>query len=115
MITKTGNSLVKEALLPGAITGAIRASNLTPEERKALEKEYDLPEGANLGWRNAGRGAVGGAVGQAIGGLTSKLLGGRFKIPLYLGGYATGIKLMTDKYGGGRAKDIMERNNKPDA
>lgn len=72
MITKTGieyaATLEKKASgLLGGMTGAVRASNLSDEERKKITSYYGLPQDASLGWRNAGRGYLGGALGSVVG------------------------------------------------
>lgn len=72
MITKTGSEMVKEAIL-GATIGAVRANNLTAEQRRALEQEYGLDEGASLGWRNTGRGWLGSALGAIPGRIAVQL------------------------------------------
>lgn len=102
----------KTALL-GALAGAIRAGNLTDEERAALIEHYGLSPDASLGWRNAGRGFLGGnlgaGLGLGLGALTkSPVLGGVGQ----LAGFAAGTKLMTDKYGRGNAKEIMKQRAK---
>lgn len=110
MITKTGAEMVKEASL-GITMGLARASNLTPEERGALEKEYGLPEGADLALRNAARGFVGGSLGLLGGHAVSKLIGRKSRIPALIGAVMAS-KLMTDKYGVGNARKIMQLNRK---
>ena len=102
----------KTALL-GALAGAIRAGNLTDEERATLIEHYGLSPDASLGWRNAGRGFLGGnlgaGLGLGLGALTkSPVLGGVGQ----LAGFAAGTKLMTDKYGRGNAKEIMKQRAK---
>lgn len=101
MITKTGTEYV--ALLEktadsaiGAIIGAVRASNLSDEERKKLIAYYALPQDASLSWRNAGRGALGGGIGAAVG--ANLPLSLPLRLGATLGGGALGIKYMTDKY-----------------
>lgn len=66
MLTKVGSELVKEALL-GAIAGGIRANNLTRDEKEILTRYYGLDPDASLGWRNAGRGLIGGLIGRIPG------------------------------------------------
>lgn len=102
----------KTALL-GTLAGAIRAGNLTDEERAALIEHYGLSSDASLGWRNAGRGFLGGnlgaSLGLGLGALTkSPVLGGVGQFA----GFAAGTKLMTDKYSKGNAKEIMKQRAK---
>lgn len=59
-VTKLGSVI-------GAITGSLRASNLTDEEKRKLRELYDLHEDSNLALRNAGRGYIGGTVGAVAG------------------------------------------------
>lgn len=143
MITKTGAKMVKEAVV-GAITGAVRANNLTAEQRRTLEQEYGLDEGASLGWRNAGRGFLGGFIGAMPGRLAMRAGGekivqeiaanvvrraaGMKEVPITMAtkallglgaagsaiGGITGIKWGTNKYSVGNAERIMSRNQKPD-
>ena len=99
------------------LTGAIRATNLSDEQKAALRKHYGLKEDANLTLRNMGRdavggisgavagGALGGVAGGAIGGMPGAALGGTLG---WLGGAGLGIKHMTDKYSVGNAKRIMQ-------
>lgn len=49
------------------LTVAIRASDLSDEERKKIISYYSLPQDASLGLRNAGRGYLGGTLGTALG------------------------------------------------
>lgn len=100
MITKHGELLVKEALIDAAVW-LYRANNLSKGERELLEKEYGLPENANLCLRNAGRVAVGSILGGMAGGVVGNALPGgnkRFGPISGLAGTLMGVKLMTDKY-----------------
>lgn len=113
MITKIGSDMVKEALL-GAAIGAVRAGNLSSDERRLLEAEYNLPENASLGWRNAGRGFVGNHIGGLLGAGVGNLLGNKLGPFPAIAGSILGTKLMTDKYSSGRARKIQELRRKPD-
>ncbi len=120
MITKMAEQMIKEASLEGAIAGALRASNLGKEDRKLLRDEYGLPDDASLGWRNAGRGFLGGLVGAGAGNIVSSPIGVSLmhKSPIAgaatilggtLGGYGLGAYLATNKYSKGRAEEIRKR------
>lgn len=113
MITKTGieyaATLEKKASgLLGGMTGAVRASNLSDEERKKITSYYGLPQDASLGWRNAGRGYLGGALGSVVGASLPLPLAAR--LATALGGGALGMKYMTDKYSKG-SPALMGRNS----
>lgn len=116
MITKTGSSMVKEALL-GAVIGDVRANNLSSDQRATLEEEYGLPANASLGWRNAGRGFVGSNLGSLGANLLASAVtkgNGRFGPFPGIAGGLIGAKLMTDKYSRGNAERILARKRKPD-
>lgn len=118
-------SLKKEAGADlGAAIGALRASKLSDEERAALKQHYGLADDASLGWRNAGRGSLGGVAGlipgSIAGGVAGSALGKLSKHPLggfigYLGGSALGgvaggslgALAATNKYSRGNAEKIM--------
>lgn len=102
----------KTALL-GTVIGAARAGNLSDEERAALIKHYGLSSNASLGWRNAGRGFLGGNVGGLIGGGLGAATGSPVLALLgQAAGAATGSKFMTDKYSKGNAEKIMKQRAK---
>lgn len=113
MITKLGKEALVGAMI-GPLMGPLATAGLTAKEREALEKKYNLPEGANLGWRNAGRGLVGGSLGWLAGAGIGEALGGNSGgLPMLLGAIV-GSKLMTDKYSSRNARKIMELNSKED-
>lgn len=109
----TGEEGQEKTALLGTTIGAARASNLSDEERAALIKHYGLHSDASLGWRNAGRGFVGGNLGALIGGAAGVLT----KSPAlsllgHAAGFATGTKFMTDKYSKSNAQEIMNKRPK---
>lgn len=120
MITKLGKEFIKAADLIGAGVGAYRASNLSEEDRKLLKDEYGLSDDASLGWRNAGRGFLGGTAGGMLGGgITLPIamrLANRHPVAAQalaaagsLGGYLAGSGLATNKYSKGRADEIRKQ------
>jgi len=69
-MTKTGIAMsIGRAIPPGI--GALRAANLTDDERKVLIKFYGLDDDAWLMARNAGRGIA----GAIVGGIGGSMLG----------------------------------------
>ncbi len=116
MLTKTGGALIKEALIIGTITGGVRANNLSPDDRKILTRYYGLDSDASLGWRNAGRGLIGEALGRIPGRLLSNvaLRSGNAQLDsvgkaVALAGAIIGAKKGTDKYSVGNARDLREQ------
>lgn len=117
MLTKIGQEVEKVAGLAGGITGLVRASNLSPEQREALIKEYQLSENASLVGRNLGRGVLGNIGGASLGsgvGMALGSLGGSRGATLGSGlgaliGAIYGSKKSTDKYSVGRANKILNR------
>lgn len=125
-------SMLKFADLTAAITGAIRASNLTEAQRAKLKKDYGLRHDASLGWRNAGRGVLGGqagawggalggaAIGAGVGTLAGLIaknpsLGARIGaagggLSGSFAGWGYGVKRSTDKYS--RSNPILRKNSK---
>lgn len=121
MLTKTGGKLVKTAII-GAITGGIRAGNLSPDDRKILTKYYGLDPDASLGWRSAGRGLV----GEILGGLPGNIMqnmavqSGSPQMAalgkaVSLAGAIIGAKKGTDKYSVGNARELRERQRRVSA
>lgn len=120
MITKMGEEFIKSADLISAGVGAYRASNLSDNDRKLLIEEYGLPSDASLGWRNAGRGALGGIAGSLVGTGIGQVLAAPvvYHNPYAaaallgagnIGGYILGTRLATDKYSKGKADEIRKR------
>lgn len=106
-ITKIGNDLLKTAhmgiIAPfSGITGAARAYELSPKERRELREKYGLHDKANLTLRNAGRaiaGGTGGAIAGALGG--SLLSKGKSPGAMLVGagaGMTTGAIKASNKY-----------------
>lgn len=58
------------------IVGAVRANNLTDEQKAALRKHYGLASDSNLMLRNMGRDIVGDAAGSFAGGAIGGVVGG---------------------------------------
>ena len=110
MLTKQADALV------GSLTGAVRASLLSEDDKKLLRKHYGLGSDSNLAARNAGRGAVGGGLGGVVGtGLGLALQGatkGKFNpklirmFPMISG--VTGSTLATKKYSRKNADEIRQ-------
>jgi len=125
MITKIGQTCVKKASAIGALTGAVRASTLTPEQREALIQHHGLSEDSSLVLRNAGRGVAGAAGGLMLGAGAGTGIGAllgatsypsRIRAGRALGGfvggglgYLAGIRRSTDKYSRRRANEILSR------
>ena len=100
MITKTG-----------FLIGAVRAGNLSDEQKAALRKHYGLADDSNLMLRNMGRDVAGGYGGLLAGGMLGGAVGGPAGVGLgSMVGSLAGQKLMTDKYSTGNAKKIMKSN-----
>lgn len=111
------SSLTEKTANIGVMVGANRAAGLSDEEKAALIKHYGLSDDASLAIRNSIRGAIGSGVGQVLGGTAGyaagKVLKGRPLIGAMIGtpiGGMLGMKLMTDRYSQGNARDIMRRN-----
>lgn len=111
------SSLTEKTANIGVMVGASRAAGLSDEEKAALIKHYGLSDDASLAIRNSIRGAIGSGVGQVLGGTAGyaagKLLKGRPLIGALIGtpiGGMLGMKLMTDRYSQGNARDIIRRN-----
>lgn len=116
MLTKTGGALIKEALILGSITGGVRANNLSQDDRKILTRYYGLDSDASLGWRNAGRGLLGEALGSIPGRLLRNVAMRNGNAQLHsvgravsLAGAIIGIKKGTDKYSVGNARSLREQ------
>ena len=118
MLTKTGGAIEALIAAGGGSMGALRANELTDEQRKALTNKYDLHPEANLMARNAGRGVAGGILGATAGGLAGGVLGGIIAGPgagqlagqvggLY--GAYRGAQRATDKYSVGSAQKLVRR------
>lgn len=131
MISKIGSNLIKEALY-GTIMGGVKAGDLTPDERKALQKEYGFDESARLGTRNVLRGLAGdiggGVAGSLIGNQVLKHIyknnpvqllmdmenpfharSKRFLGPLI--GMTLGGSLMSNKYSPEKARKIIYKDD----
>jgi len=91
----------------GAGIGAIRAADLSHEERKLLKEKHGLGSESSLTARNAGRGYLGGIGGGIVGGGAGAAFGAATRNPGVLagstllgtiGGGLYGAKRATDKY-----------------
>lgn len=115
ILVKSENEGQEKTANLGAIIGSNRVANLSDREKAALIEHYGLPSDASLGIRNAGRGALGSGIGNILGAVAGGYIGntvGRPLIGAMLGtpvGGMLGIKLMTDKYSQGNAREIMRR------
>ena len=109
----------KTAFLVGTPVGAIRASNLSAQDKDTLKEHYNLDDDASLGWRNAGRGAVGEMAGTFLGSRLGRLAGratgasalttSLLDVLGGLGGGVYGLKKMTDKYSVGNAEKLKKQ------
>ena len=97
----------KTADVVGAGIGAIRAADLSHEERKLLREKHGLGSESSLTARNAGRGYLGGIGGGIVGGGAGAALGAATRNPGVfvgssllgtIGGGLYGAKRATDKY-----------------
>lgn len=111
------SSLTEKTANIGVMVGANRAAGLSDEEKAALIKHYGLSDDASLAIRNSIRGAIGSGVGQVLGGTAGYAAGKLLKVRPLIGaligtpiGGVLGMKLMTDRYSQGNARDIMRRN-----
>lgn len=111
------SSLTEKTANIGVMVGANRAAGLSDEEKAALIKHYGLSDDASLAIRNSIRGAIGSGVGQVLGGTAGYAAGKLLKVRHLIGaligtpiGGMLGMKLMTDRYSQGNARDIMRRN-----
>lgn len=75
MISKLGAGILS-GILTGSDLGSVRASELTPEQRKALIDHYGLAPDANLELRNSMRG-VSSRLATSLVGTGAMLVGGR--------------------------------------
>lgn len=115
MLTETGGKLVKTAII-GAITGGIRAGDLSSDDRKILTKYYGLDPDASLGWRSAGRGLVGEILGRLPGNIMQNIAvqSGSPQMAavgkaVSLAGAIIGAKKGTDKYSVSNARRLREQ------
>lgn len=124
MITKTALAIDKvlEYSIPGAFSGAFRASTLSKEEKEALTREYGLDSEADLIGRNAARGYAGSLAGLLAGGAVFHPIGeavfGRNMKARVAGsvgagiGGGIGLLLSTRKYSKDRAEELLKERKK---
>lgn len=121
MMSIHSSYLYKKAFLIQGGIGAVRAANLSDDEKNALRKHYGLSDDPNLMLRNAGRGVVGGLLGGGLGAAGGALLASRLRsmnpllIPqLTIGGALAGTLLgaakATDKYSKGNVNRIINNS-----
>lgn len=117
MITKMAEDMVKEAdAVVGPIVGGIRASRLSSKQRKKLKDYYGLEDNASLGWRNAGRGVVGGGLGAIVGKALGNLRSGPAGLVAGAAGGLLGSGLSTNKYSKGNpVLDTKKKDLQPQA
>lgn len=113
----SGFGLSKAAFLDPAISlplisagiGAIRADDLSEEDKKTFARHYDMDSDANFMARNAGRSALGGLAGATIGGLVGgAILGDTAGLLGSLAGGLYGTVRAGDKYTKSEARKLRD-------